>query len=342
MTVAVAAVALTVGGGAAAVVAHRLGTLAEARAPVVPIADGLGAPPAAPAVPAKGPGWFAKFDAVYGLEKGQVVKRVPPPFIAERWNFWKSQQPGIRPLKPGEQMIEKSFVIERDPSGYHWKMASVGESNLGEAMKWVGGVKNREVDGPDAMKGIELPGDWVYLKGARPAEKMAALEALVRKETGRKVTIRPATKMMDAVIVRGTPSPTGPADDLGRHLVELGLGEAVETAPGAPSVYPREPRPTSMKGVFVELETWFAVPVIDEVGLDAYGVVMKAVDGGYEGQAQRGMDEHDAGVADETDGVGVRGGEARAGRLGGNGGEVVFERRAKPQAGRKVNLKQSR
>jgi hypothetical protein len=120
-----------------------------------------------------------------------------------------------------------------------------------------------------------LPGDFVYREGATVEEKVAAIEAMVRKELKQNVTIRRARKSRDVIVVRGTLNPNAPTDDRGRYVLELGMGEKIEAAPGAPSAYMREPQSWAMKQVFEEVENMFEMHVVDESGSELSRVMVK-------------------------------------------------------------------
>jgi RNA polymerase sigma factor (sigma-70 family) len=274
---AAAAAALVIGGSTAAVLKYPTHPQAAApgalRVPVIPVADN---PPAPPPPAAPNGDWFPRFEAVYGLAKGQVVKRVPPPFIAERWNWWKSQQPRIPPLKPGEQMFEKQFVIRFDGGrAYPWRMASVVDATLASAMANVGGIKPVEIDGPDDLRNLKMPGDWVFLRDSTTEQRMAALEAMARDELHKRLRIAPANVRKDAVIVRGTLDIKGPVDASGRPIVEFVRGEKVTLAPGASRAYPEQPFSAPLREVFDTAEQWYGLPVIDESNSERARVMLK-------------------------------------------------------------------
>ena len=258
------------------------------RAPVIPIADTPTAPPRpVDDKPAAGD-WFTRFHAVYGLAKDQTVKLVPPPFIDERWNFWKSQQPGIPPLKPGEKMFEKMFIIQWDGNRYSWKLASVVDGTLATAMQWCGGVKGYDIVGDEKLLKAPMPGDWVYLRTTTTDDKMEALEAIARKQLNKKVRIRETTKEMAVVVIRGTFKPPGPAGANGRPLVEVGKGEKVEYPPGAPRAFPDKPWPAKLSDVFDRAaEEYFHLPFVDESGFSDTRVMMKE----YLGPEKLGADQ---------------------------------------------------
>jgi uncharacterized protein YwlG (UPF0340 family) len=288
--VLVAAVALTIGGSATVVGMKVARAQAPAAAapngptpPVVAVADAPVKPQAASGEAAGAPAadWFTRFHAVYGLEAGQLVKRVPPPFIAERWGFWKSQQPRIKPLAPGEPMMEKMFVIEWDGRRYQWKLASLGDGDLTEALRWAGGVKRVEVVGDEKLTRMSLPGDWVYRKGASVDDRVAAIAALLRKETGQRITIRATRQEREVVVVRGAFKPAGAVDDSGRPIVEFGLGEPVKPEPGA---FVEQPMAVTAPVLFAEIENWFELPVVDESGSELTRLMMKRTSGDTKGK----------------------------------------------------------
>jgi RNA polymerase sigma factor (sigma-70 family) len=258
------------------------------RAPVIPIADTPAAPPRPEDDKPAAGDWFTRFHAVYGLAKDQTVKLVPPPFIDERWNFWKSQQPGIPPLKPGEKMFEKMFIIQWDGNRYSWKLASVVDGTLATGMQWCGGVKGYDIVGDEKLLKAPMPGDWVYLKTATSDDKMEAIEAIARKQLNKKVRIRKTTKEVDVVVIRGTFKPPGAAGANGRPLVEIGKGEKVEYPPGAPRAFPDKPWPAKLSDVFDRAaEEYFHLPFVDESGFSDARVMMKE----YLGPEKLGADQ---------------------------------------------------
>jgi RNA polymerase sigma factor (sigma-70 family) len=264
----VAVVALTLG-GSAAVVGMKM---ARAQAPgAAPVAGAE-----APAKPRAAKGardWYAKFDQVYALEKGQVVKRVPPPFIDERWDFWKSVQPFAIPPKPGEKMFEKSLVLRWDAGRYKWEMASLVECSLEAALRYVCGLKRVEMSGETKQMILTVAGDFVFDGSATVDQRVAAVAALWREQTGHKLAIREARRERDVLVVHGTLKPTGPVDASGRPIVELGIGQRL--ADGDPRMYVERLVSVRMGEVYDQLEDWFDMPVIDEAGFELSRVMLK-------------------------------------------------------------------
>jgi hypothetical protein len=230
--------------------------------------------------------WYPRFHAVYALEKGQVLKRVPPPFIDERWEYWKSVQPFAIAPKPGEKMLEKSFVLRWEGGRYKWEMASLPECSLEAALYYVCGLRHVETDGPTKLKILTVSGDFVFDDNSTIEQRVAAVAALWREQTGRKITIRDVRKEREAIIVRGTLKPTGPVDESGRPIVKLGIGEEPPPAPPEKTSqeFPAKPTSAKMGEVYQQLEDWFDMPVIDESGFELSRVMLKLWRGDTKGK----------------------------------------------------------
>jgi RNA polymerase sigma factor (sigma-70 family) len=278
-----AMVALAVGGSA--VVGVRI---ARAQAPVAGVAKGNVAPVVAvadaPAKPRPEAEWYPRFHAVYALAKGQVLERVPPPFIDERWEYWKSVQPFAIAPKPGEKMLEKSFVLRWEGGRYKWEMASLPECSLESALYYVCGLRHVETDGPTKLKILTVSGDFVFDGNSTVEQRVAAVAELWREQTGRKITIRDVRKEREVIIVRGAFKPTGPVDDRGRPIVELGIGEPLPPA-RASQEDPAKPTSAKMSEVYHQLEDWFQMPVIDESGFELSRVMLKVLRGDTKNKA---------------------------------------------------------
>lgn len=264
--------------GSSAVVARALRPVAQAPAhptlPVLAIADPAPAP-APPPIPPAPADWFPRFEAAYRPAKDQVVRRVPPPFIPERWNWWKTQQPRIPPLKPGEKMFEKQFVIQYDGQAYPWRMASVVDATLASAMVSVAGIKSVEVEGPADLRNLAMPGDWVVRKNARTEDRMAALETIARTEFAKPLRIRQATIKKNVVVVRGKLQPKGPVDASNRPIIEFIKGEKTTYPPGTPRAFSDEPQSSTLRELFNTAEDWYGLPFIDESGYERARVMLK-------------------------------------------------------------------
>ena len=286
---AIAATLLVAGSGAAITTvtlraraqAQAAGS-AVAQAPVVPVVAQPVQPDARPA-----DDWYPPFLEAYAPKAGAAVRLVPPPFIDQRWNFWKSQQPRIPPLKPGEKMWEKSFIIEFDGSEFRWKMVSVVDGDIDTALRRVAGLRAWEIIGPETITKAPLPGDWVYLAKARQLDKIANIAAIASEKLKSRISIRPVTRKLDVVIARGQLQLKGPVDESGGHIVDVGLGEKVKPAPGAPNALV-PPRSASIRQVFDEAEDLLRVQIIDESDWGRSRVMLQR----YVGREKSKPEEH--------------------------------------------------
>jgi RNA polymerase sigma factor (sigma-70 family) len=282
---AVITVAAMTLGVSTAVVARN--TIAHAgggapRVPALPIADdagtgggGAGGGNVANA-PAKAKNdWWPKFRAIYALEKGQNVKWVPRPFIDERWDWWRSEHPQMteKDRQPGDQMFVKVLVIRWDGHSFMWQMASVLEGTLQTALQHAAGFKEWEIEGDQKLRQTPLPGDWVYAQGASVEAKLADIEAIVSKKLGKTVKVVPTTKKKEVVVARGTLNLSGPVDDGGRHLVELGDGDKPPDD-GRASSFSRKPHSATVRDVFDRAEMFFHIRFIDESGSELSRVML--------------------------------------------------------------------
>jgi beta-lactamase regulating signal transducer with metallopeptidase domain/peroxiredoxin len=145
--------------------------------------------------------WRERFDAVYRLEAGQVLKRIAPPFIAERKIFYEEEDSG-----------QAAWIPEPpDYFQFHWD---------GELKKWGLGFRggdnplksvlahNLELgydkfEGPEDVLAVQVPGDWISREDTTVEARMAALEENLREELGRRITFDLRTVERDVVVARG-------------------------------------------------------------------------------------------------------------------------------------------
>jgi hypothetical protein len=145
--------------------------------------------------------WRQRFNKVYFLEEGQVLKRIAPPFIPERTEFYKQEE------------SHQASLIERPPDyfTFHWD---------GELKRWGAGfgsgkrplrrvlnsnlsMNQNSYEGPQELLEIDVPGDWIVLKDASEEQKLKALEEILAEEIGRNICFEKRTVERQAIVATG-------------------------------------------------------------------------------------------------------------------------------------------
>lgn len=147
-------------------------------------------------------GWQERFDAVYRLADGEIIKHVDQPFIPERQVKWDDEQRHMGGRGTKLHPME-SFVFESDGNAIHWHMLTLSGGTLSQAVQDAARLKAWEIDKSIPLD-LSFPGDWVFRKGATTEQVMAALGPVVSKRTGKSVRFEKRTVSREAIIVRGT------------------------------------------------------------------------------------------------------------------------------------------
>jgi RNA polymerase sigma factor (sigma-70 family) len=159
-------------------------------APVVhfsAVAQMTAASPATQPTTAPVENWRARFNRAYALKDGEMTKRVQPPFISERLEYFNSTMMGFftpagsttRPAKPPRISaldVPTSFVLSWD--GFELKFQSSGSNaprSLASALLDVAGIWPQETDIPRDVLANDVLGDWVIRTGATTEQKLAAV-----------------------------------------------------------------------------------------------------------------------------------------------------------------------
>jgi RNA polymerase sigma factor (sigma-70 family) len=120
-----------------------------------------------------------RFNRVYALEPGQVLKRVTPPFIPERAQYLRSMQgTEAMDLTKTSQFLGFSW----DGREAAFDMWNSGTSRLGLVIHDLLDVPTYKLDIRVADSNRPVPGDWVLRKGARADEAFPALSRIMAEE----------------------------------------------------------------------------------------------------------------------------------------------------------------
>jgi hypothetical protein len=206
---AVVAVAMLAGVPAAAVVSRGLAAdppkvvARPATAPVVPVAS-------APA-PAAAADWRARFEAAYRLERGQVVKRVAPPYIPERKRYFDDidffRMYGI---------LDGVFVFHDEDGKVEWNRSTRSAATIGNLLRRVAGVPSYKLQMDEFDRMRTLDGDWVVAPKSTEEQQVAGVAAQVRQGMQWPIAFEKRTVEREVFVVRGTYEPAVPPSEPGQ------------------------------------------------------------------------------------------------------------------------------
>jgi hypothetical protein len=153
-----------------------------------------------PPVPTEG--WRSRFDQVYSLAEGEVLRWVRTPFIPERQIYATQEmhyyQSTDNPPPPGYMFFRFNGNV------YNWAI-SMGECTLGSVLHTSGlGLNRYEYnDGPEELARLKLGGDWIVRDGTPVEERLRALESILLKELGRTIKFDKRLISRECIVVRG-------------------------------------------------------------------------------------------------------------------------------------------
>jgi thiol-disulfide isomerase/thioredoxin len=166
----------------------------------------------------EGQAWRKRFNDVYRLDEGQILKRIAPPFIPERMDYYTKKhehQAEAVPRGPDE------ITFHWDGALKNWGMSFGATGSLRSALGFVLRLKSYEYDGPKELLDLQMPGDWIIRNEAPVEAKLRALEQLVAKEFNRTIVFEKRTVERDAVVATGKFTfhpPSGTYNDAWVHL----------------------------------------------------------------------------------------------------------------------------
>lgn len=185
------------------------------------------APSAPPgAVPMFLPGdqsWRPKFNQVYSLAPGEVLKRVPAPFIPERntcIDVVLHQGPHAMAPSMGEISNSTSvFDFEQQPE---WAMTVYSRpfDFLG-VTQTLTGLRSFDFEGLGTLGTLKMPGDWVRRRGTPTPAYMAALQEMLAKDFGRQVRFAPRTVVRDVLVASGAVKIHSLPGEMGNDMVAI-------------------------------------------------------------------------------------------------------------------------
>ena len=147
--------------------------------------------------------WRHRFDTVYRLKDGEVIRYVKAPFISERLTFYRTDNPDQAKAIPRGP----DFMVLRQDSN------DLGGASMGFGFKpnplrkiLVNplGFRLNEIDGDDTVLNLDLAGDWIIRADVGREELLKALEPVILKATGRKIHFTKQSVERDVIVSHGT------------------------------------------------------------------------------------------------------------------------------------------
>jgi len=144
--------------------------------------------------------WGKRFDEVYRLEEGQTVKRIAPPFIPERMEYYRQEH------------ASQAEAIPEGPDrfAFHWRNGlltnwgvSFGVNNLDLVLRHVLRLASFEYSGPAEILNLNVSGDWIIRDEASQKDKLNALETILKKDLGRSIRFEKRNVEREVIIAKG-------------------------------------------------------------------------------------------------------------------------------------------
>ena len=145
------------------------------------------------------PGWRERFDQVYSLDDGEVLRWVRYPFIPER-QIYATQE--LHYYSGTDNPPPPGYLFFRwDGKLRNWTLA-MHECSLGLVLRDIG-LQRYERDGSDKLLRLKLGGDWIACDNVPIEDKLLTLERILQNELGRTIRFEKCKVNRDAIIVRG-------------------------------------------------------------------------------------------------------------------------------------------
>jgi hypothetical protein len=149
-----------------------------------------------PEVPAED--WKSRFDQVYSLADGEILRWVRPPFIPERRNYTQTLHYYHGTDNPPPPLF---LSFRWDGTLHGWTLA-MHECSLGSVLRELG-LKRHEWGGPEELVGLRLGGDWIVRTDTSLGQRLRALEKLLEAELGRRIRFAHRRVEREVIVVRG-------------------------------------------------------------------------------------------------------------------------------------------
>ncbi|HUW17987.1 MAG TPA: hypothetical protein VMW16_01645 [Sedimentisphaerales bacterium] len=146
------------------------------------------------------PGWRERFDRLYSLNDGEVLRWVRAPFIPER-QIYATQE--LHYYSSTNNPPPPGYLFFRWDGKLYWWALAMHECSLGSVLMSIGLERYEYNDEPQKLSPLKLGGDWIERKNAPMEDKLSALEKILEHGLGRKIRFEKRKVNRDAIIVRG-------------------------------------------------------------------------------------------------------------------------------------------
>jgi beta-lactamase regulating signal transducer with metallopeptidase domain/thiol-disulfide isomerase/thioredoxin len=167
--------------------------------------------------------WRKRFNEAYRLDEGQILKRIAPPFIPERMDYYKTEHEHQAEAIPRGPDV---MTFHWDGTLKNWGMSFGATGSLRSVLDFVIRLKSYEYDGAKELLTLELPGDWIIRDEASQETKLRALEALVERELGRKIEFQKRRVINEVIVATGKFTFHPPVGTYESTSVHLYVGES--------------------------------------------------------------------------------------------------------------------
>lgn len=149
-------------------------------------------------------GWRQRFEAVYKLNDGEVLKHVAPPFIPERAEYYHREPRLSTPAKYNPEP-PSSFIFRQTGPQLQYGGATFGAvvMRLFDVCRGFFQIGRPEMEGPEELLNLPLNGDWTIRAGLDREQLRQALEEIIHRETGRTIRIEPRQVERTVLVARG-------------------------------------------------------------------------------------------------------------------------------------------
>jgi hypothetical protein len=174
------------------------------------------------------PSWRNRFDEVYRLEPGQILKRIAAPFGPERLDYCRNE-----PIARDEETAWPPTCLtwRWDDTGHKDCVGYARPLDLASVLEHVVGLNRSDYEGRSEVLSRQLPGDWIVRDGTPTDLRLQALEECVAEGTGHKVRFEKGTAVRQALVVTGRFT-FYPACEETRVCVFAGPSWATNSEPG--------------------------------------------------------------------------------------------------------------